>query len=148
MIRHCLGASIGRSEAMLQTALDSREVRVRESTQGIVWVDPEYDERTGEVLSHTTSIEISEDDLTDWLSRNAPRAKPASSFRRAKCVEWLINLRREGEQSQKKGWYEAEAFSKFGVTDGQFQNVWDEAAKAYPSQGWGRAGAPKKNRVP
>src|SRR5262249_19910348 len=112
------------------------------------WGDPDYDERTGDVFPNSGHItEISEDDLAGWLNQHMPKAKPVGSLRRLKCVEWLARLRREGRQEMKKELYATEAYQKFGVTDGQFQSIWDEAAKACPSAEWGNPGAPKKNRV-
>jgi len=73
------------------------------------------------------------------------RNQPAKASAAVQCRDWLISLRQAGDQRQTKEEYKAEAIKRFNVGPDQFRTAWDEAAKIAPSEGWGRAGRPKKS---
>ena len=75
------------------------------------------------------------------------KQKAANAYNRALCVRWLVGLRRSGPPTKRKADYAAEALSRFGVSDGQFRGVWNDAAKQERDSHWGQAGAPRRNQT-
>jgi hypothetical protein len=81
----------------------------------------------------------------DGLCSDKRRMAKASGIRA--CVKWLIDERRRGAQERTKESYKEAAMSLFGVGPDQFKTAWKQAALEEPKKDWGKAGAPRKEKI-
>jgi len=98
--------------------------------------------QVADLLNYSDTLFLRDEVLKEWkLARNPPAKASAA----VQCRDWLVAERRDGCQRQTKEKYKAEAIKRFNVGPDQFRTAWDEAAQIAPSEGWGRAGRPKKS---